>query len=64
MRPTTKSKRDDPPIRKNGRCAVCNAPRPHLAQAQGDPFCSTNCCRIWHEDKPEIKEVANEDQDR
>jgi len=53
-----KKPRPDPPVRKNGRCAVCNGQRPALAILQNDPFCSNTCCRVWHEDKPEIKEAS------
>ena len=45
---TTWTKRPDPEPRKDGRCVVCKSPRPHLAVVQLDPFCSTNCCKLWH----------------
>jgi hypothetical protein len=35
----------DPGVRKHGRCRVCGTPRPELAVANKDPFCSTSCCR-------------------
>jgi hypothetical protein len=38
----------DPPVRRNGRCAVCNKERPPIAKQCGDPFCSAKCCREWH----------------
>jgi hypothetical protein len=45
----------DPPLRADGRCAVCYGPR-HLARsrryakgcAELDAFCSTGCARRWH----------------
>jgi hypothetical protein len=43
---TTKT---DPPVKKNGKCVVCNSQRPPIAQACGDPFCSAKCCREWYE---------------
>ena len=55
---TTRKPRPDPPVRRNGRCAVCNGQRPALAIMQNDPFCSNTCCRIYHEDKPDIKEAS------
>lgn len=45
----------DPPVRADGRCAVCPRKRKpersrayakHLAER--DPFCSTECCRDYH----------------
>ncbi len=30
-------------------CLVCGKPRPELAVAAGDPFCSADCCRAHHE---------------
>jgi endogenous inhibitor of DNA gyrase (YacG/DUF329 family) len=53
----TKSKKKDPPVKRSSKCAVCGQPRPHLAVAHNDPFCSNTCCRIWYEDEPTIKEV-------
>lgn len=46
----------DPPVRKDGRCAQCLGPRKHAVankysgmDAVQDPFCSTTCCREWHD---------------
>lgn len=51
----------DPPIRRDGRCAVCEqsrllpkgkAPRHKdptwQKERQRDPFCSNKCARKWH----------------
>lgn len=45
----------DPPIRKDGKCAVCKQPiKPVKPQrgvpiaAYNDPFCSSRCCRQYH----------------
>ncbi|HZR94028.1 MAG TPA: hypothetical protein VFA44_16650 [Gaiellaceae bacterium] len=37
--------RTDPRLRKDGRCVVCGKPRPEIAVAARDPFCSADCCR-------------------
>lgn len=45
----------DPPVRGDGRCAVCGGPRRltqkplYREQARLDPFCSAACCRLWHQ---------------
>lgn len=45
----------EPPVRPDGLCAVCLAPRrPERSrryagiQAEFDPFCSSTCARHWH----------------
>ena len=45
----------DPPVRADGRCAVCGKPRRvdrsrryGGAEAERDPFCSVTCCRRFH----------------
>lgn len=45
----------DPPVRADGKCAVCGKKRkPERSvtyaknQAERDPFCSTECCRVYH----------------
>lgn len=45
----------DPGIRTDGRCVQCNRRRhPESSRryagvlAEFDPFCSTDCCRLWH----------------
>ena len=48
----------DPPVRPDGRCAVCGEPkltanpgshRPaHLERLAGDPFCSAVCAGAFH----------------
>lgn len=48
----------DPPVRRDGRCATagCTRPLPRSkpamryagAQLETDPFCSTGCCRRFH----------------
>lgn len=48
--------KDDPPVRADGNCYGCGAPRRITAQAQKyagvqlelDPWCSSKCCRAWH----------------
>lgn len=47
--------RDDPPVRPDGKCAVCPKPRhPERSSryarghAEADSFCSSECCRKWH----------------
>lgn len=46
----------DPRVRKDGLCANCKQPRKHAKwnrysghQPIGDPFCSSTCCRAWHD---------------
>lgn len=46
----------DPPVRPDGLCATCLRERKHAKpnkysgdQAVNDPFCSTACCRVWHD---------------
>lgn len=54
----------DPRVRKNGRCAQCGGDRTPAKGLSGqtgtfaqifadavkaDPFCSTRCCREWHD---------------
>ena len=41
--------RTDPPQRKDGRCTECGEDRPDVAVKNGDPFCSSVCARIWHD---------------
>lgn len=39
----------DPAVRKDGLCAAgCGNERPDLARAEGDPFCTSKCCRAFH----------------
>lgn len=45
----------DPPLRADGRCAVCGKPRKTdrsqryaRGEAERDPFCSTQCCKAYH----------------
>jgi len=40
--------RTDPPVRPDGRCAVCKKERTEIAARHGDPFCSTGCAKKWH----------------
>jgi hypothetical protein len=47
--------REDPPVRWDGRCAVCFGPRlpkplkpVYQGEAERDPFCSTVCARVFH----------------
>jgi hypothetical protein len=47
--------REDPPVRSDGRCAVCFGPRlpkplkaVYQGEAERDPFCSTVCARAFH----------------
>lgn len=51
----TTRKRIDPPVRPDGRCAVCpkmrhpeRSKKYGLEAAQLDPFCSTACCRAYY----------------
>lgn len=39
----------DPPMRKDKLCVVDSKPLPQIAVVNGDPFCSTACCRKWFE---------------
>jgi hypothetical protein len=73
MLPVTLS--PDPPVRPDGRCALCEEPKPtanapslranHLAQLAADPFCSAICARTYHrvdgtsEDEQGNVETAN-----
>ena len=48
-------RRHDPPVRGDGKCAVCPKPRPKpqttYAQRRDfelDPFCSRLCCESFH----------------
>lgn len=48
--------RRDPLVRKDGKCAKCRKKRALAVkspyggdQAINDPFCSTVCCREWHD---------------
>lgn len=45
----------DPPIRPDGACAACGGSRfkpklsvLYLRNVKADPFCSTECARLWH----------------
>lgn len=47
--------RENPPVRADGRCAVCEGPRETNRsrrygrdEAKRDPFCSTACARAFH----------------
>lgn len=46
----------DPPVRADGLCAWCDGERKLpkrrdcRLQAMVDPFCSSLCCQLWHED--------------
>ncbi len=49
--------KDDPPVREDGLCALSSCRKPRKperskryggAEAARDPFCSTECARIWH----------------
>ena len=39
----------DPPIRRDGRCAVCSGRRGEIARRNLDPFCRTECAKLWHD---------------
>ena len=47
----------DPPVRADNLCAVCESPLPRSkhsrryagVQLDVDPFCSTDCCRAYHD---------------
>lgn len=43
--------RRDPKVRADGMCAQCRKPRRSDVSAQVllDPFCTSVCCRVWHE---------------
>src|SRR5262249_52494882 len=43
------SVRNDPPQRRDGYCVNCGSSRPEIAIKNGDPFCSTQCARDWHD---------------
>lgn len=40
----------DPPPRSDGLCARhgCPQPLPQIARREQDPFCSSDCCRHYH----------------
>jgi hypothetical protein len=56
VRPLAPGLKLDPPLRPDGRCAVCPKQRKLTAQARKyagvqldvDPFCSTECARRYH----------------
>ena len=39
----------DPPRRGDRRCVNCRSCLPEIAVKNGDPFCSTECARTWHD---------------
>jgi len=49
------SRLTDPPIRKDGRCALCKKPietipRPGVPPLlYVDPFCSSQCCKAYYD---------------
>jgi len=56
----------DPKVRKDGLCAQCKGPRTHAVwnkyshdAAILDPFCSTNCCRVYH-GQPDLDKQGRE----
>ncbi len=38
----------EPKVTKRSNCAVCGKKRPPVAIAEGDPFCTNQCCRQFH----------------
>lgn len=39
----------EPKVRKDGRCVVCDKPRPGLPPLlYADPFCSSVCCKAYY----------------
>lgn len=51
--------KDDPPVRADGRCAECGKARvipkttyASREQYESDPFCSSKCCRRYHNVEP------------
>lgn len=40
----------DPKPTDDGLCVMvdCDKPRTRIAELNGDPFCSTVCCRRWY----------------
>lgn len=41
-------RKPDPRPKRNGTCAVCGKPRPDIAVAHHDPFCTSTCARAFH----------------
>ena len=41
----------DPPFRADGRCAICGRRLPSIAVHYLDPFCRTECARVWWDDQ-------------
>ncbi len=55
----------DPKIRKDSTCVVCRKPLPRVKPQRGvppqlyiDPFCSTSCCKRWH-NQPDLDAKAH-----
>ena len=40
--------KSEPKPKKGARCAVDGRPLPKAARREGDPFCSTTCCKTFH----------------
>lgn len=38
----------DPPIQSDRHCYVCPLPLPAQSLKHGDPFCSTDCAKVYH----------------
>lgn len=38
----------EPKVRKNGKCYVCRGERPPIAHRNLDPFCSSDCCKLYY----------------
>lgn len=45
----------EPKIRKDGLCHTCKKERTERAIKEGDPFCSTECCRVYQGILPRTK---------
>jgi hypothetical protein len=49
----------DPSRRRDGRCVICRSSRPEFAVKHGDPFCSTRCARIWHDQLADSSSIGS-----
>lgn len=38
----------DPRVHPADPCVVCGEPRKPIGVINGDPFCTTVCCRAWY----------------
>jgi hypothetical protein len=48
------------PAAAAGTCERCDGPLPARAMQEGDPFCSTSCCKAAHGVHDSVAEPARE----